>query len=117
MNGTSLSPGDVVAGPSRTRTRPPSQPAASKPTPASRTLKQPMTLRVAESNIPGSLSGTGAQDKEEYFRALKRKAELARRVDKWMDRVMEETVDRGQFQKAVSLALLLQLLIDLATWL
>lgn len=60
-----------------------------------------MTLRVAES----STAGTGAQDKEEYFRALKRKAELARRVDKWMDKTMEETVDRGQFQKAVSLLL------------
>lgn len=57
-----------------------------------------MTLRVAESSI----AGTGAQDKEDYFRALKRKAELARRVDKWMDKTMEETVDRGQFQKAVS---------------
>lgn len=104
MNGTTLSPGDVVAGPSRTR--PPSQPAASSkaaPGPTTRTLKQPMTLRVAESSI----AGTGAQDKEEYFRALKRKAELARRVDKWMDRVMEETVDRGPFQKAVSVLSLL----------
>ncbi|EJT48325.1 hypothetical protein A1Q1_02608 [Trichosporon asahii var. asahii CBS 2479] len=101
MNSTTLSPGDVVAGPSRTRARPPSQPAASSkaaPGPTTRTLKQPMTLRVAESSI----AGTGAQDKEEYFRALKRKAELARRVDKWMDRVMEETVDRGPFQKALS---------------
>lgn len=61
-----------------------------------------MTLRVAESSSSGA-SGAGAQDKEEYFRALKRKAELARRVDKWMDKLMEETVDRGQFQRAVSL--------------
>lgn len=101
--GGGLSPGDIVAGPSRTRTsRPPSRPVASSSKPATpaqtRTLKQPMTLRVAES----SNQNVGAQDKEEYFRALKRKADLARRVDKWMDKLMEETVDRTQFQKAVS---------------
>lgn len=71
---------------------------------AQRTLKQPMTLRVAESTARQSASASagGAADKEEYFKALKRKAELARRVDKWMDKLMEEPVDRSQFQRAVS---------------
>lgn len=62
-----------------------------------------MTLRVAESSTgAGSISGGGAQDKDDYLRALKRKAELSRRVDKWMDKLMEETVDRSQLQRAVS---------------
>ncbi|WWD15634.1 hypothetical protein CI109_100056 [Kwoniella shandongensis] len=42
------------------------------------------------------------EESEAYKRAAVRKITLKRRVDKWMDRLMEETVDQATFKKAAS---------------
>ncbi|KAL1406136.1 hypothetical protein Q8F55_007819 [Vanrija albida] len=72
----------------------PSRLGAAAPT---RTLKQPMSLGVAEGS-----TRTGPTDAAALRRSLERRAELARRADKWMDRLMEEVVERVAFQRGLS---------------
>ncbi|GMK59214.1 hypothetical protein CspeluHIS016_0702290 [Cutaneotrichosporon spelunceum] len=86
----------------RPQPRSQSQPRTHSTTPAqstpqlSRTLKQPMTLRVAETAM------AGAGDKAELRRAFENRIQTARRADKWADRVMEEVLDRETLVKALS---------------
>ncbi|WOO83644.1 Putative RNA polymerase II subunit B1 CTD phosphatase Rpap2 [Vanrija pseudolonga] len=85
----------MQAGPSRLGGGSTSTPRAPQP---QRTLKQPMSLGVAER----SATPAAQSDAASLRRALERRAELSRRADKWMDRLMEEVVDRVAFQRALS---------------
>ncbi|CAK9786766.1 hypothetical protein CC85DRAFT_286454 [Cutaneotrichosporon oleaginosum] len=62
-----------------------------------------MTLRVAESASGSSASaGAGAGDKAELRRAFERRAQAARRAEKWADRAMEEILPRDVFLQALT---------------
>ncbi|TXT08790.1 hypothetical protein VHUM_02918 [Vanrija humicola] len=56
-----------------------------------------MSLGVAE-----RATAPAQSDAASLRRALERRAELARRADKWLDRLMEDVVDRDAFQRALS---------------
>lgn len=81
-----------------------------RPTP-NRTLRQPFTLDVADREsksqnafASGSHSGTSVNipsDQETLRKTLNRKVELQRKTERWMDVLMEDTVDRATFKKAV----------------
>jgi hypothetical protein len=60
-----------------------------------------MTLRVAEAS-GAAPAAAGAGDKAELRRAFERRAQAARRAEKWADRAMEEVLERDVFLKAVS---------------
>lgn len=65
----------------------------------------PSSARVDVTSIPSgdvSISPPGGEDAEALKRAAIRKAQLQRRVERWMDKLMEETVDRATFKKTVS---------------
>ncbi|OWZ33188.1 hypothetical protein C351_05419 [Cryptococcus neoformans c8] len=64
----------------------------------------PSSARVDVTSIPSgdvSISPPGGEDAEALKRAAIRKAQLQRRVERWMDKLMEETVDRATFKKTV----------------
>lgn len=63
------------------------------------------SVRVQADSIPSgdaSIAPAGGEDAEALKRAAIRKAQLQRRVERWMDKLMEETVDRATFKKSVS---------------
>ncbi|WVQ83301.1 hypothetical protein IAT38_005440 [Cryptococcus sp. DSM 104549] len=66
----------------------------------------PMRLGVVQQDTPGvSDSGPSTSSSAEtdtLRRAAVKKATLQRKVEKWMDRLMEETVDRATFKRTVS---------------
>lgn len=53
-------------------------------------------------SVDASIAPAGGEDAEALKRAAIRKAQLQRRVERWMDKLMEETVDRATFKKSVS---------------
>ncbi|KAK8870072.1 hypothetical protein IAR55_000642 [Kwoniella newhampshirensis] len=76
------------------------------PPPSSR---NPVRLSVAQRDTsyeagPSTDTLTPSHDAESdaYKRAAVRKITLKRKVDRWMDKLMEETVDRATFKKAAS---------------
>ncbi|WVW83518.1 hypothetical protein I302_105539 [Kwoniella bestiolae CBS 10118] len=80
-----------------------SQPNAAGP---SNTSRNPVKLSVAQrSSHHQEVSTQGDDEKGEHdilVKAAVRKAQLQRRVDRWMDKLMEETVDRAPFKKITS---------------
>lgn len=68
-----------------------------------RTLKQPLSLNVAE-RVPGANAVTTQEtsDAAQLRASLERRAKIAKLAEKWGDRAMEEVLDRDSFQKAVS---------------
>lgn len=63
------------------------------------------STRVQADSIPSvdaSIAPAGGEEAEALKRAAIRKAQLQRRVERWMDKLMEETVDRATFKKSVS---------------
>jgi hypothetical protein len=62
-----------------------------------------MTLGVTERPMPGQVAAAaGVSDAAALRTALERRATAARRAEKWMDKAMEEVLNRDEFQKAVS---------------
>ncbi|WVO16592.1 hypothetical protein L204_104271 [Cryptococcus depauperatus] len=60
----------------------------------------PYTKPIPDSSIPASSSSLCSDD-EVLKRAAIKKAQLQRRVERWMDKFMEHTVDTTTFKKAV----------------
>ena len=63
------------------------------------------SARVHTTSVPSgnnNIAPAGGEDAEALKRAAVRKAQLQRRVERWMDELMEETVDRATFKKTVS---------------
>lgn len=69
-----------------------------RPTPEL-TLRQPHRLTVASHDSPSSSSS--ANDTSSLRASYTRKAELQRTAEKWSDRMMESTLDRATFKRAV----------------
>lgn len=76
-------------------------PSRSIPTPI-RTLRAPHLLTVAQRNDAGGLEPPSQSDAVAYRDAMRRKVELRRRGDKWMERFCEGEIGRDEFKKGVS---------------
>ncbi|KAK4687530.1 RNA polymerase II-associated protein 2, partial [Tremellales sp. Uapishka_1] len=74
----------------------------SRPTP-SRTLRQPHLLSVASRESSGRLTQPFNDDHDSLRRTLTHKVKLQRKLEKWMDVLMESTVDLATFKRACSL--------------
>jgi len=69
----------------------------SRPTP-DRTLRQPHRLNVSHRDAPSISNNTDIHDLRASYT---RKAELQRIAERWADRMMEDTLDRQTFKRAV----------------
>lgn len=97
-------PGIIIKPP----TPPPSEPdqpvaSSSRRRPENRTLKQPLTLIVADRDDDGQLRRRAVTDKQALKSSLDAKVRAERETEKWSDLLMEEhTVERAVFKRAVS---------------
>lgn len=61
-----------------------------------------LTVKARETRPSDSDPGpSNYGEKERLLRAKKRNEEVRRKGDQWADKLMEETVDRGTFRRAV----------------
>lgn len=94
---------------SRTQTAHCTQPAMSsvsgeasrRPVPT-RTLPQPASLSVAQRDDGVTVTGRAKSDVQALKDDLTRRAELTRKAERWMDRLMEDTPSPATVKKAVS---------------
>jgi hypothetical protein len=97
-------PGIIIKPP----TPPPSEPeqpvaSSSRRRPENRTLKQPLTLTVADRDDDGQLRRRAVTDKQALKSSLDAKVQAERETERWADLLMEEhTVERAVFKRAVS---------------
>jgi hypothetical protein len=101
-------PGIIIKPP----TPPPSEPdqpvaSSSRRRPENRTLRQPLTLTVADRDDAGQLRRQVVTDKQALKISLDGKVRAERETEKWSDLLMEEhTVERAVFKRAVRVTLL-----------